>query len=70
MPKRKYGEGSDVWRVRVEGEFLCGESDTFISLEVAEFAAKEVNLHPSGDILTIALTLHHLVIMKPQCLLA
>ncbi|WP_090738467.1 DEAD/DEAH box helicase family protein [Paenibacillus sp. Mc5Re-14] len=53
MLKRKYGEGSDVWRVRVEGEFPRGESDTFISLEVAEFAAKEVKLDPSGDTLTI-----------------
>jgi hypothetical protein len=41
MLKRKFGEGSDVWRVRVEGEFPRGESDTFISLEVAEFAAKD-----------------------------
>ncbi|MNW42281.1 Terminase-like family protein [compost metagenome] len=53
MLKRKYGEGSDVWRVRVEGEFPRGESDTFISLEVAEFAAKEVKLEPNGDMLTI-----------------
>ncbi len=53
MLKRKYGEGSDVWRVRVEGEFPRGESDTFISLEVAEFAAKEVKLEPVGDMLTI-----------------
>ncbi|PNQ81620.1 DEAD/DEAH box helicase family protein [Paenibacillus sp. F4] len=53
MLKRKYGEGSDVWRVRVEGEFPRGESDTFISLEVAEFAAKDVILEPTGDILTI-----------------
>ncbi len=53
MLKTKYGEGSDVWRVRVLGEFPRGESDTFISLEVAEFAAKEVKLEPSGDMLTI-----------------
>lgn len=42
-----------AWTVRVEGEFPRGESDTFISLEVAEFAAKEVNLEPTGDMLTI-----------------
>ncbi|RTZ38175.1 terminase B [Paenibacillus polymyxa] len=48
MLKRKYGEGSDVWRVRVEGEFPRGESDTFISLEAAEFAKDEVKIEPSG----------------------
>ncbi|MFB5761114.1 DEAD/DEAH box helicase family protein [Paenibacillus medicaginis] len=48
MLKRKYGEGSDVWRVRVEGEFPRGESDTFISLEAAEFAKDEVKVEPSG----------------------
>ncbi|URJ42980.1 terminase B [Paenibacillus polymyxa] len=53
MLKAKYGEGSDVWRVRVLGEFPRGESDTFIALEVAEFAAKEVKLEPTGDMLTI-----------------
>jgi phage terminase large subunit len=53
MLKHKYGEGSNVWRVRVLGEFPRGESDTFISLEVAEFAAKDVSLSPIGDVLTI-----------------
>lgn len=48
MLKRKYGEGSDVWRVRVEGEFPRGESDTFISLEAAEFAKDEVRLESKG----------------------
>ncbi|MEK5165994.1 DEAD/DEAH box helicase family protein [Paenibacillus sp. FSL R5-0527] len=48
MLKRKYGEGSDVWRVRVEGEFPRGESDTFISLEAAEFAKDEVRLEAKG----------------------
>jgi hypothetical protein len=53
MLKRKYGEGSDVWRVRVEGEFPRGESDTFISLEAALFAKDEVRIQPSGDTLYI-----------------
>ncbi|MFI8709952.1 DEAD/DEAH box helicase family protein [Bacillus sp. NPDC077411] len=38
MLKKKYGEGSDVYRVRVEGEFPRGEADAFISLESAEAA--------------------------------
>nr|WP_088325937.1 DEAD/DEAH box helicase family protein [Bacillus cereus] len=38
MLKKKYGEGSDVYRVRVEGEFPRGEADAFISLETAEAA--------------------------------
>ncbi|MCY9593732.1 terminase B [Paenibacillus chitinolyticus] len=45
--KRKYGEGSDVYRVRVEGEFPRGESDSFIALESAEHA-KSVRCQPSG----------------------
>jgi phage terminase large subunit len=53
MLKRKYGEGSDVYRVRVEGEFPRGESDTFISLEAAEFAKDEVTVIPKGDTLYI-----------------
>ncbi len=53
MLERKYGKGSDVWRVRVEGEFPRGESETFIALEIAEFAAKDVTLDPVGDTLTI-----------------
>jgi len=48
MLKRKYGEGSDVYRVRVEGEFPRGESDTFIALETAEFAKNDVRIDPSG----------------------
>ncbi|WP_220031487.1 terminase B [Paenibacillus sp. S25] len=48
MLKAKYGEGSDVWRVRVLGEFPRGESDTFIALEAAEFAKDEVKIEPSG----------------------
>jgi phage terminase large subunit len=51
--KRKFGEGSDVWRVRVEGNFPRGESDTFIALEIAEFAAQEVHLESIGDTLTV-----------------
>lgn len=38
MLKQKYGEGSDVHRVRVEGEFPRGEADAFIPLENAEAA--------------------------------
>lgn len=53
MLKRKYGEGSDVWRVRVEGEFPSGDSDAFIALELAEFAKDEVNLEPTGYKLTV-----------------
>ncbi|WP_232061432.1 DEAD/DEAH box helicase family protein [Paenibacillus odorifer] len=53
MLKRKYGEGSDVWRVRVEGEFPRGESDTFIALEVAEFAKNDVRVEAKGHRLTV-----------------
>jgi phage terminase large subunit len=53
MLKRKYGEDSDVYLVRVKGDFPRGQSDTFISLEIAEFAAQEVILEPVGDTLTI-----------------
>lgn len=53
MLKRKYGDGSDVWRVRVEGEFPRGESDTFIALEVAEFAKDEVRIQSKGSKLTV-----------------
>lgn len=35
---RKYGEDSDIYRVRVLGEFPRGEPDAFISLELAESA--------------------------------
>lgn len=40
MLKDKYHEDSDVYRVRVLGEFPKGELDTFIALEIAELAAK------------------------------
>jgi hypothetical protein len=53
MLKRKYGEGSDVWRVRVEGEFPRGESDTFIALEAAEFAKNEVRIESKGQKLIV-----------------
>ncbi|MDF2649559.1 MAG: terminase, partial [Paenibacillus sp.] len=53
MLKEKYGEGSDVWRVRVEGQFPRGESGTFITLEAAEFAAREVKAQPTGSVLTV-----------------
>lgn len=48
MLKRKYGEDSDVYRVRVLGEFPKGESDSLISLEVVERAAEsKVDVHES-----------------------
>ncbi|MHB9925510.1 DEAD/DEAH box helicase family protein [Clostridium botulinum] len=50
MLKEKYHEDSDVYRVRVLGEFPKGELDTFISLEYAELATKFI-LDPVGDIL-------------------
>jgi len=53
MLKQKYGEGSDVWRVRVQGQFPRGESGTFITLETAEFAAREVKAIPTGTVLTV-----------------
>lgn len=53
MLRRKYGDGSDVWRVRVEGEFPRGESDTFIALETAIFAKDVVRTKPYGDTLYI-----------------
>lgn len=53
MLKRKYGEGSDLWRVRVEGEFPRGESDTFIALEVAEFAKNDVRFESIGHKLIV-----------------
>lgn len=40
MLLRKYGKDSDVARVRVFGDFPKGESDSLISLEVAERAAE------------------------------
>ncbi|OMF37445.1 terminase B [Paenibacillus sp. FSL H8-0548] len=53
MLERKYGRDSDVWRVRVEGQFPRGEAGTFITLEAAEFAAKEVKVNHTGTVLTI-----------------
>jgi hypothetical protein len=53
MLKRKYGEGSDLWRVRVEGEFPRGESDTFIALEAAEFAKDEIRIKAIGHKLMV-----------------
>ncbi|MBB6218006.1 hypothetical protein HNQ80_004143 [Anaerosolibacter carboniphilus] len=40
MLKRKYHEDSDVYRIRVLGEFPKAEPDTFIALELAELATK------------------------------
>jgi hypothetical protein len=42
MLKKKYGADSDVFRVRVLGEFPKGEADSLISLEAAEQAAETV----------------------------
>jgi hypothetical protein len=53
MLKKKYGEGSDLWKVRVLGEFPSGEMDTFMSLEIVEFAAQEVKTEPIGTTLRI-----------------
>lgn len=52
MLKRKYNEGSDVYRIRVEGEFPKAEADTFIPLEFAE-GALQTNVQPTGDVLHI-----------------
>ncbi|PFC85159.1 terminase B [Bacillus anthracis] len=50
--KKKYGEGSDVWRVRVLGEFPKAEADAFIALETAEQAASN-RVEPIGDVLDL-----------------
>ncbi|RXM79589.1 terminase B [Clostridium tetani] len=57
MLRRKYHEGSDPWRVRVLGEFPKGESDSLISLEIAETAMEtktsiedKYTLHIGNDI--------------------
>lgn len=50
MLKRKYREDSDVFRVRVLGEFPKSEPDNFIPLEFAEMA-KNAFVYPEGDIL-------------------
>ncbi|MCM3789438.1 terminase B [Domibacillus indicus] len=50
MLKRKYNEGSDVWRVRVLGEFPKAEADAFIPLEFAELA-KGAGISAAGDTL-------------------
>lgn len=36
--RRKYGENSDIWRVRVEGNFPLKNSDTLINIDVVESA--------------------------------
>lgn len=47
---RKYGEDSDVVRVRVYGEFPKSEPDTFIHLEKVEAATmREVYIDESGE---------------------
>ena len=49
MLERKYGKDSDVFRVRAEGEFPRGESNSFIALEAAEHAKDVVRLpKPTG----------------------
>ena len=52
MLKRKYNEGSDVYRVRVLGEFPKAEADAFIALELAE-TAKLRKVKPTGNILRL-----------------
>lgn len=52
MLKRKYREDSDVYRVRVLGEFPKKEADTFIALEVVELACNS-SVEPEGDVLHI-----------------
>lgn len=52
MLKRKYREDSDVYRVRVLGEFPRAEANAFIPLEFAE-EAKCSGVAPSGDVLHI-----------------
>lgn len=48
---RKYGEESDVVRVRVHGDFPKSEPDTFISLEKVELATmQEVYLDDDGNL--------------------
>lgn len=44
---QKYGKDSDVYRVRVKGDFPLAESDTFIPLPLVEDARLAVK--PSGD---------------------
>lgn len=44
---RKYGEDSDVVRVRVNGEFPKAEPDAFIALELVE-TATETRVEPTG----------------------
>ena len=44
---RKYGKDSDVYRVRVLGDFPLAESDTFIPLYLVEEA--KMREHPVGD---------------------
>ncbi|OWT50246.1 DEAD/DEAH box helicase family protein [Bacillus sp. K2I17] len=50
--KKKYGEGSDVWRVRVLGEFPKAEADAFIPLEIVEQAAS-CKVEPTGETLDL-----------------
>ncbi|TYS55759.1 terminase B [Bacillus infantis] len=49
---RKYGDGSDVCRVRVYGEFPRAEPDSFIALELVE-QATELEIEPTGVTLDI-----------------
>ncbi|ANY70418.1 terminase B [Paenibacillus sp. BIHB 4019] len=53
MLESKYGKDSDVIRVRVDGEFPRGESNSFIALEAAEFAKNDVRLQPVGTRLIV-----------------
>ncbi|MFD2172388.1 phage terminase large subunit [Tumebacillus lipolyticus] len=56
MLKRKYGEDSDVYRIRVIGEFPRSEPNVLIALELAELATEcrvvptETTLHLGVDV--------------------
>jgi len=48
--KRRYGEDSDVYRVRILGEFPKGEADALISIdEVVRAMDREVKVNPSFE---------------------
>lgn len=75
MLKRKYNEGSDVYRVRVLGEFPKAEADTFIPLEFAE-GAINTGVPPNGDVLHIGVDVsrygdktlsHYIAICSKKC---
>lgn len=46
---RKFGEGSNVVRVRADGEFPKQDDDTLIALEEVEVAIERTNPSPAGE---------------------